>query len=179
MTDKKTMWEEAGKAGLILGGISIAYALLTVLTSKLGTDKAGLAMLISLLNFGLWAAKFAACIYLMKLFMTRYAATDSEITNSQTFGFGVATALLSAILVAGFSLANILFITPDAIDTAFEMISEGYSSMLTSDAVDAMEQMKGMMPQIVFFSNLIYCFLFGTILSAILSRNIPSTNPFE
>ena len=39
-------------------------------------------------------------------------------------------------------------------------------------------KMMGNMPQITFFSNLIYCFFFGTILSFILSRNVPSRNPF-
>ena len=29
-----------------------------------------------------------------------------------------------------------------------------------------------------FFINLFYCFIYGTILSAILSRNIPPRNPF-
>ena len=41
-----------------------------------------------------------------------------------------------------------------------------------------MDKMMGKMPQITFFSNLIYCFIFGTILSLILSRNIPSKDPF-
>ena len=34
------------------------------------------------------------------------------------------------------------------------------------------------LPQITFISNLIYCFLYGMILSFILSRNIPSKDPF-
>jgi hypothetical protein len=34
------------------------------------------------------------------------------------------------------------------------------------------------MGTVSFFTNLIYCFLFGVVLSAILSRNIPSRNPF-
>jgi hypothetical protein len=34
------------------------------------------------------------------------------------------------------------------------------------------------LPQITFFSNLIYCTAYGTVLSFILSRNIPSRDPF-
>ena len=34
------------------------------------------------------------------------------------------------------------------------------------------------LPTFSFFVNLFYCWLFGTVLSAILSRNIPSRNPF-
>jgi hypothetical protein len=50
--------------------------------------------------------------------------------------------------------------------------------MMDSNTIEQMDQMLEMMPQLTFFSNLIYCFLYGTILSFILSRNIPSRNPF-
>ena len=38
--------------------------------------------------------------------------------------------------------------------------------------------MESKMPVIAFFSNFIYCFLFGTILSAILAPNIVKDDPF-
>ena len=51
--------------------------------------------------------------------------------------------------------------------------------MLDSNSLAMLEKMEGSYPQISFFSNLIYCFLFGTVLSAILSRDIPSRDPFS
>ena len=48
--------------------------------------------------------------------------------------------------------------------------------MFPAESLEAMEEMN--LGTISFFTNLIYCFLFGTVLSAILSRNIPSRNPF-
>ena len=41
-----------------------------------------------------------------------------------------------------------------------------------------MEELMPKMPTYAFFANLIYCWLFGTILAAIFSRNISSSNPF-
>ena len=49
--------------------------------------------------------------------------------------------------------------------------------MMTSEAMEALENTN--MERVSFFTNLIYCFIFGTILSAILSSNIPSKNPFD
>ena len=42
----------------------------------------------------------------------------------------------------------------------------------------AVEEMIPRTPTIMFLVNFLYCWLFGTSLSAILSRNIPSRNPF-
>ena len=41
-----------------------------------------------------------------------------------------------------------------------------------------MDTVESIMPQVMFFSNLVYCFLYGTVLSAVLSRNIPPRDPF-
>ena len=49
---------------------------------------------------------------------------------------------------------------------------------MDSNTINALDKVEAIMPQMIFFSNLIYCFLYGTVLSAILSRNIPPRNPF-
>ena len=53
-----------------------------------------------------------------------------------------------------------------------------YSSMMDSNSMAMLEKMEDSYPQILFFSNLIYCFIYGTVLSAILSRSIPKNDPF-
>jgi hypothetical protein len=50
--------------------------------------------------------------------------------------------------------------------------------MMDSNTLNAVDSFMENLPQLTFFSNLIYCFLFGTVLTAILSRNIPSKDPF-
>ena len=172
---RKDLWDSAGKAGLVLGLVSSAYVVITYLLAKV-SGSTGTALLVTLLNFLLWAAKFGGCIYLMKLFMTRYAAAHPGCDNSDTFRFGMVTAFLSALIFAAFDLAYVTWIAPDTYSQAIEAVTEAYGSMLPAESIEAMQEIN--MGQVSFFTNLIYCFIFGTVLSAILSRNIPSRNPF-
>jgi len=177
--DSKTIWNEGAVAGIIFGLISIAYMFASAYTGKLGTGKPGVAALISVLNVALWAAKFFGCIFLMRSLMRKFAAAYPEAGNSDTFKYGVVTSILSAVLYSGAYLAFILFVDPDMLTEALDTAMQSYSSMLDSNSLAEIENMKGSLPQITFFSNLFYCSIYGTILSAILSRNIPSRNPFE
>lgn len=179
MCDKKKMWNSAGKAGLILGAVSILYFFVSQWLAGMSAGKATSAFLISVLNFLVWAAKFAGCIILMRLFMKKFAAGEEQADNSDTFKWGMATAFLSALVYSAAYLAYVLFISPEVFEESFDLIMQNYSSMLDSNSIDAIDALKDRMPTLSFFGNLIYCFLFGTILSAILSRNIPSRNPFD
>ena len=172
---KNSMLEQAGKAGLVLGGVSIAYMLLTMLTGKAAEN--GPAVLLGLVNILLWVAKFLGCIYLMRFFILRFAANDPEADNSRAFRFGTLTALLSALIYSAFYLAYVSFIAPDTFEEALSALTD--SPMLDSNTLTAVEDMIPRMPTISFFVNLIWCWLFGTILAAIFSRNISSKNPFD
>ena len=59
-----------------------------------------------------------------------------------------------------------------------DTVMQAYAQFMDSNSLSQMDKMLAKMPQITFFSNLIYCFIYGTVLSAILSRNIPSRDPF-
>ena len=175
MTEQKNIiWERAGKAGLVLGGVSIAYLLLTMLLGKVAGS--GPAFLMGLLNALLWLAKFIACIYLMRLFIRRFAAAEPEADRNRVFRFGMLTALLSAVLYSGFYLAYVSFIEPDTFSQALDMLAD--NPMLDSNSMSSIEEMIPRMPTISFFGNLIYCWLFGTILSAIFSASARPQNPF-
>jgi len=50
--------------------------------------------------------------------------------------------------------------------------------MMDSNALSQIDKTMENLPQITFVSNLIYCFLYGTVVALILSRNIPSKDPF-
>lgn len=170
-------WNAAGALGLMLGVISCAYFALTNFLSG-GSDKVALAMLISVVSFILWIAKFAGCIYVMKAGLKRFASAHKDVDNTDTFRFGAAAALLSALIYSGMYLLFVTVINPDMFTEAMQVAVEQYASIDPSIA-DTLEEMGGKLPQISFFAKLIYCTLFGIILSAILSRNIPSQNPFE
>jgi len=137
----------------------------------------GAAIFVGLLNVVLWAAKLAFCIFLMKYFMQKFYKDNPDIGNTDTFKFGSAVAILSALVFSGFNLAFVSFIAPDTYAEALSLITENYSSMLGSEELEQLENIN--IGQISFWSNLLYCSIFGTVLSLILSRNIPSRNPFD
>lgn len=179
-TLKKVMWNDGAKAGLGIGFIAIAYMLLTTMVGKLNAGgSTAVAMLVSGIDVLLWAGKFVGCIVLLKFLMKRFAAANEGVSNKDTFRFGVVSVLFSSLLYAGFYLAFVLFIAPDLLTESFDMVIQSYSSMMDANARESLAQMQASLPEMTFFTNLVYSFIYGVILSAILSRNIPSRNPFE
>lgn len=172
--NSKNIWNIAGIAGLALGGISTAYMFMTQWATSAGMS----GFLLIALNSVLWLAKFGGCIWIMRFFMLKYASQGSDIKNTHTFRFGVLTALLSALVFAAASFANIAFISADLFDAQIETMLQQMAPMMDSNSMGMVDKITANMPQISFFSNLIYCFAYGTVLSLILSRNIPSQDPF-
>lgn len=173
---RKDIWDIAAKAGLVLGLVSVAYlAVSQIMTPK--TASVGVSMLFYVLGLVLWGIKFGACIYLMKFFMKKLVVLHPEASNTDTLRLGICIAALSALIYSGFYLAFTTIIVPDTYDQALSILQESYSSMLTSESMEQLENMN--FASLGFFSQLIYCFIYGTVLSLILSRNIPSRNPFE
>lgn len=173
-TLKKDMWEAAGYAGLALGLASAAYMFIN---NALGTSEmpGGLATLIGLLA---WIIKFAGCIFLMKFFMKKFSISHPEATNKDTFKMGVATALLSALLYSTIQFADMAYISADTYKQQFEVAMQTFSSQMDSNTLKMMKSYFEIFPEISFVGNLIYCFIFGTIVSSIISKNIPSKDPF-
>lgn len=174
------IWNEAALPGLVLGSVSIIYMVLSMLMGSLaGTGR--MAFLIGLLSFLLWAGKLFLCIWLMKFFMLRFSGRNPSADNRKVFRFGMVVALFSALLYSGFDLVYMLYINPDYIGQSFDLIMQQYASMADSSTLEAMENMKSDMPAITFFSQLVWCWLFGTALSSIFSRKIPSdaSDPFK
>lgn len=174
----KTIWNEASKAGLALGGLSVGCALLSGLMAHMG-DSTMVKFFISVFGFIIWAAKFGGCIWLMAYFMKKLVADYEDVTNHDTYILGVESALLSALIVAGYTLASTMLVSPETYKETFEIALSQYSGMIDSNSREALDSMIDNMPVIMFVSNLIYCFIYGWVLSGILSRNIPSSNPFE
>ena len=171
---RRNLWNTAGKAGLALGGASSVFLFISHAMTSL--ELPGFAS--TVINFALWAAKFGGCIWLMAFFMKKFVAENPEADNSASYRFGMAAAFLSALIFAAVSFADIAFISADTYAEVKDMAMQQMASLMDSNTAAAMENMFSNLPQYMFFANLIYCFLYGTVLSAILSRNIPSRNPF-
>ena len=171
---RKTMWEEAGKAGLVLGIVSTAYLFITQLLTKVE-----LSALVSMaVNVLLWTGKFAGCIWLMMFFMKKLVKDFPQAQNSSTFRFGCLTAVLSSLIYAAVSFANYEFLFPDYMSGQMDAMMQQMAPMMDSNTLAQTEKMLDNMSSITFFSNLIYCSIYGILLSGILSRMIPSKDPF-
>jgi len=171
---KKSLWNHAGTAGILLGLISTAAMFAGQFASTLGLS----AILTRLTGLVLWVAETGCCIYLMFLYMKKFSAACPSADNSATFRMGMATAFLSALVYAAASFANMAYISADLFTEQYQVLMQQIAPMMDSNSKALLEKMIGNMPQITFFSNLIYCFMFGTVVSAVLSRNIPSRDPF-
>lgn len=171
-------WNSACKAGLALGAVSIAYTMASTLFTQEMVSNIGVftARIISMV---LWAVKFAGCIWLMKFFLTRFAISYADVTRHDVFRQGAASAFLSALIYSAFYLAYVSYINPEIFSQAIDSAMETYSSFMDSNTAAMMEQMKGNFPKISSISNLIYCSIYGTVLSSVLSRTIISDDPFE
>ena len=178
MVTQKNIWGDATRSGFVLGIVSIAYFVINLLLTKLPEGKA-VGVLVNVGGILLWVVKLVACISLMKFFIKKFADNHADATNSHTFRFGCATACLSALLYAAFYLAWVTLIDPNMFQESMEQAMQASQSMFGSVQMDAMEEMMPKLPAITFFTNLIWCYLFGVVLSAIFSRNIPSRNPFN
>ncbi len=171
---RKNMWNDAGKAGLALGAVSTIYLFAVQFMEKAEMP----AFLVMLLSAVLWAAKFGGCIWLMMFFMKKFAAENQEVDNRGTRRFGIIASLLSALVHSAMSFANVAFISADTFTEQTEILMQQMAPMMDSNTMTVMDAYMQNLPQLTFISNLIYCFIFGAVLSAILSRNIPSRDPF-
>ena len=173
-TLRKDLWESAGYAGLALGLVSIIYMYISKAVGLSGMSVGMMTLAIT----PLWIAKFAGCILLMRFFMKRFSAAHPEAANKDTFRMGAATALLSAFFYSAIQFVDMVYITPDLYADQYETAMQQYSAAMDANSRNMMKNFIEILPQFTFVWNLIYCFVYGTVLSAILSRNIPSQDPF-
>lgn len=174
----KAIWNEATKAGLMFGLISVAYNYISIyLGSLVGSS--------FLLNFfasvGVWllrVAKIVGLILLMRACMTRLTRNYSEVTNGDTFLLGIAISALSAIIVAGFTLLDCTVLLPTHYQDVMNQVMAELQPSMDANLRSAMEDVLSNFSGIMFWSTLFYCILYGVILSRILSRRIPAQDPF-
>ena len=86
---------------------------------------------------------------------------------------------LSALIVATVHALIMIFTPQETMDQTFNALTAQLAGQLDSNSLAMMDSFKENMPTLTFFSELIYCFVFGLILSLIVSKSIPSRNPFD
>ena len=176
--DMRTILNEAAKSGLLLGLFTGVFIYVAMLIGMINSDSFGAKLMITVVNALLWMLKLVGCLWLLRFFMLRFAVANPTLTPRSSFRFGMFTALFSSIIVAGIGLVNITLVAPESMQSAIEAAMQSYSSALSASDQVTLERMLSRLPQISFFSSLVYCFLFGTVAAKIFSASIPPRDIF-
>ena len=163
--DNTALWNEAAKAGFLLGLVSVGCLLLRELATLSGNQ-----FLIQAAAIILWAVEFFGCILLMKNIMLRLKEKYEGVKMEDTFKLGRRAALLSGLLLASAQTLIILYMPQEQMDAYLAQLSSAMP--LTGTEKEAMEGMLDRLPLITFISQWLYCFLYGTVLASFLSRYI-------
>ena len=175
---RKTLWDSAGKGGLILGGVTIAFMALNLVLELLPDNSIG-TFLTTILSFIIWAAKLFCCVYVLFALMRKFTLDFPGADRATVRKFGVIVGFTSALIYSAFLLVYFLYINPDALAESFAAATDAYSGMMDSNTLEAVEQMQGSMPAITFFGTLVYCTLFGWAASAIIASRLVKDDPFR
>ena len=166
-----TQWNNAAKAGLVLGGTVIVYSFATLLLSKVH-GSAIVLILMRLLNYILWFAKLVGCFLLMKYFIRKQSRTYSGVDTRTSFSYGLKIALCSALICAAYTLWSVTQIDAEGLTTLFnEAISE---NQVDNNTKAAIEKLINNAPVLFTVAQFIYCFLCGLIITSIITRTTPT-----
>ena len=163
--DNTALWNEAAKGGALLGAVSVGCL---CLKEWAGTTES--TLLVQGAAIVLWAVEFFGCILLMKKLMLDLRDRYEGVKMEDTYKLGRRCALLSGLLLASAQALFILRMPPESIDT---MLAEVTGSLgLTSADMENAGSMLDRLPLYTFIFQWVYCFLYGSVLSSILSRYI-------
>ena len=173
--DNTRLWNEAAKAGLLFGLVSVSCLALKELADMSGSPFLSQAAFIVL-----WAVEFFGCILLMKKVQLDLRDKFQDVKMADTFVLGRRAALLSGLLLASAQALFVMYMPQETMDQLVGAVSEAMPmSASQKEQMDGIasqkEQMDGMLdrlPLLTFLFQWAYCYLYGTVLSAIMSRYI-------
>lgn len=165
-----TLWHAAGIAGIALAAVSIIYMLATNWIGPATGWKV-------VLSFLLWTAKLVACVWLMWMFLNNFHKDNPQAERADVRKLGLLIAALSALVFATMEMAYYRM-NPETITDAIKQAAEAYPQLRSKNARDAIDATLQDIPTYIFFAQFIYCFVFGWVLSAILSFRVIKDNPF-
>lgn len=163
--DNNAVWNEAGKGALYLGGLSILCLSLKELSTLSGSN-----FLMTAAAVILWAVEFFGCMLLMKRSLLDFRDKYEGVKMADTAKLGRRMALLSGLLLASAQALIIMKMPQEEVTALADQLS-GAMTMGASER-EAMDSMLDKLPVFTFVFQWLYCFLYGTVLSSILSRYI-------
>ncbi len=163
--DNKTIWNEAAKAGLLFGAVSVACLALKELAGLSGSSFLSQAAFIIL-----WAVEFFGCILLMKKVQLDLRDKYEGVKMADTFLLGRRAALLSGLLLASAQALIILYMPQETMDELVNAVSQAMP--MSASQQEQVDGMLDKLPVLTFLFQWAYCYLYGTVLSSIMSRYI-------
>lgn len=170
--NKNILTAEAGKAAVYFGLISGGFIIINFLCTGWGAFG---SILTSLLSIG----KIVGCIWLMVYMMKRLKANYEGVHKRELVSYGTLIALFSAIITAVVTYISYKYLFADSITAIMDELYVQLRSMMSADMVSRMVEMESSMAVYSMMGNLIWCFLYGWILSLIAAPRIAPENIFE
>ena len=172
--DGKTLWNEAARVGFVFGGFSSLCLVL-----KMGASLTGSAFLTQAAAVILWAVEFFGCILLMKKYMLDLRDKFDGVTVVDTYHFGRRIALFSGLILAAVDAIITMKLPPETVESVVAELNTAVSSKLGSGYEGEVGRFVDKLPLYTFIGQWLYCFLYGSLLSAIMSRYIFLQGPFQ
>lgn len=161
-SERQQIWSRAARDGAVLGAVSVAAGLLATAVPAV----AGAGAVASMAGVIIWAAKTAGSYILLK----RQIA--SRPVSGSPFRYGLKVVLFSSILYSAYIAADLTYISPDRIKESFDLIYSMYNGLLDSNSMQSLEAIEDRMPLYATISQFIWCYLFGTVFSSIISSGL-------
>ena len=165
--DSKIISSEAAKTALVFGAISGGYIFISQLLAQAESQ-----LLVSAVSGILWLGKLVGCILLMLFFMKKLRGSYEGVSRQNLLAYGTQIALFSAIITAACSYIAVQYVFPGQTKDIFDTVLQTYSGMMDSNSLAQLDKMEGNFGVISLVSNLIWCFVYGWILSSIMSSSL-------
>lgn len=172
--DSKTLWNEAGKTGLVFGLFSSVCLGLREASALTGST-----FLVQAAAIILWAVEFFGCILLMKKYMLDLRDKFDGVTVEDTYRFGRRIALLSGLILAAVDAILIMKMPPETVESVVTELNTAITSKMGAGYEGEIGRFVDKLPLYTFIGQWLYCFLYGSLLSAIMSRYIFMQNNFQ
>ena len=171
--DNKTLWNEAGRVGFVFGGFSSLCLVLKEASALTGSN-----FLVQAAAVILWAVEFFGCILLMKKYMLDLRDKFDDVTMVDAYRFGRRVALLSGLILAAVDAVIIMKMPQDTVESVISELNTVVSGKLGAGFEGEVGKFVDKLPLYTFLGQWLYCFLYGSLLSAIMSRYIFLQGPF-
>ena len=172
--DSKTLWNEAGRVGFVFGGFSSLCLVL-----KEGAALTGSTFLVQAAAIILWAVEFFGCILLMKKYMLDLRDKFDGVTVEDTYRFGRRVALLSGLILAAVDAVLIMKMPQDTVESVVTELNTAISTKMGAGYEGEIGRFVDKLPLYTFIGQGIYCFLYGSLLSSIMSRYLYVQDAFN